>query len=144
MDPSMPPTLVEAMATEPFWIRGWLVVLVVTHLASVLFVVARDAGRWRMRVEPIAILASFLAAAVLMTWLYGQVGYTRLLGLAHLVFWTPAYLWVLSRRRAIGSASLFGKYVHVYLVVAGISLVIDAIDVVRYLVGDGHLLHRWG
>jgi hypothetical protein len=33
--------------------------------------------------------------------------------------------------------------VHAYLVIAGLSLVIDAIDFVRYLVGDGALLHRW-
>jgi hypothetical protein len=60
----------------------------------------------------------------------------RLLGVAHLVFWGPAYAWILTRRRAIGTASLFGKYVAFYLVIAGISLVVDAVDVVRYLVGD--------
>ena len=29
-------------------------------------------------------------------------------------------------------------------IMAGISLVIDVVDVVRYLVGGGALLHRWG
>jgi len=33
--------------------------------------------------------------------------------------------------------------VHLYLLIAGASLLIDAIDVVRYLVGDGELLGRW-
>jgi hypothetical protein len=145
MDPSNTLTLTEAMATEPLWLKSWLFLLVTTHFAAVLFVVGRESGRWRVRAEPIAILASFFAAAVLMNWLYTQLGYVRLLGLAHLVFWTPAYLWVLSRRRAIGRASLFGKYVHAYLVIAGISLAIDAVDVVRYLVGQSApLLHRWG
>lgn len=53
------------------------------------------------------------------------------------------WVWVLSRRRTIGTATLFGKYVHLYLLIAGASLLIDGVDVVRYLVGDGELLHRW-
>jgi len=142
---SMPPTLNDAMATEPLWLQAWIMVLVVANLAAVLFVVRRrETGGLGLRVEPIAIVLSFLAAGSFMGWLYEQVGYVRLLGLAHLVFWGPVWGWILSRRRAIGTASLFGRYVHVYLAIAGVSLLIDAIDVVRYLVGDGELLHRWG
>ena len=78
-----------------------------------------------------------MAAGVYMSWLYEQVGYVRLLGLPHLVFWTPVYVWVLLRRRTIGTNSLFGKYVLLYLAIAGISLVIDLVDVVRYVVDAG-------
>ncbi len=140
----MPETLGAAIATEPVWLQSWVFILGGAHLAGLAFVVGRDTGRWRVRLEPIAILASFLVAGALMGWLYGQVGYVRLLGLAHLVGWTPAFAWLLSRRRAIGTASLFGKYVHGYLIIAGTSLAIDAVDVIRYLLGDGQLLHRWG
>jgi len=140
---SMPETLNAAMATEPLWLKSWLFVLVSVHLASLVFFVDRAGARWTLRREPIAVLASFLLAGLLMNWLYGQVGYVRLLGLAHLVAWTPAYVWILTRRREIGSDSWFGRWIHAYLVVAGISLAIDAIDVVRHLLGDGALLHRW-
>lgn len=143
MDTAMPETLNAAIATEPIWLQAWVFLLVAVHLAGVLFVVGREDGQWRLRPEPIAIVVSFLAAGVLMGWLYGQVGYVRLLGLAHLVFWTPAFAWIVTRRRTIGVSSLFGKYIHAYLVIAGISLIIDAIDVVRYLIGDGQLLNRW-
>lgn len=139
----MPATLNDAIATEPLWLQAWVLALVVVNLAAVLFVAHRDGGRWRVRAEPVAILASFVAAGVFMGWLYEQVGYVRLLGLAHLVFWGPVWVWILSRRRAIGASTRFGQYVHVYLVVAGASLVIDAIDVARHLLGDGELLHRW-
>lgn len=30
-----------------------------------------------------------------------------------------------------------------YLVIAGISLLVDAVDVIRYLLGDGELYLRW-
>jgi hypothetical protein len=145
MEPStaIPANLNEAIATEPTWLQLWVLVLVVTNLVALLFVVGRRDGRFHVRYESIAILVSFFAAGAFMGWIYEQAGYVRLLGLAHLVFWTPAWVWILSRRRQIGTADLFGKYVHLYLGVAGLSLVIDAIDVVRYLVGDGELLNRW-
>lgn len=140
----MPPTLNEALATEPAWLQAWVMLLVITHLAAILFVVRRrPEGGLAVRPEPVAIVLSFLAAGLFMGWLYEQVGYVRLLGLPHLVFWGPVWVWLLRRRRSLGTQSLFGKYVHAYLLVAGTSLVIDLIDVVRYLVGDGQLLHRW-
>lgn len=136
----MPPTLGDAIATEPLWLQAWVTALVVTNLLAVLFVVGREAGRWRLRAEPIAILVAFFAAGALMSWMYEQVGYVRLLGLAHLVFWGPVWGWLLLRREAIGTRSWLGRYVHLYLVVAGISLAIDLVDVVRYGLGDGQLL----
>jgi hypothetical protein len=139
-----PATLNEAIATEPYWLQAWVLLLVVVHVAAVLFVVGRREGRFQMRWEPIAVLASFVAAAAFMSWLYDQVGYVRLLGLAHLIFWGPVWVWILTRSRSIGTGTWFGRYVRAYLVVAGISLAIDAVDVVRYLLGDGELLHRWG
>jgi len=139
----VPATLNDAIATEPTWLQAWVMALVVVNLAAVLFVAHREGNRWRVRAEPVAILVSFIGAGLFMGWLYEQVGYVRLLGLAHLLFWGPAWLWILSRRTAIGTGTRFGQYVHVYLAVAGASLVIDVIDVVRHLLGDGELLHRW-
>lgn len=134
---TMPLTLRDAMAAEPLWLQGWIGVLVVTNLLAVLFVVTRTAGRWRIRPEPLAILAAFVAAGLFMEWLYAQVGYVRLLGLAHLVFWGPVWAWLVTRRADIGTGTWFGRYLHLYLVIAGISLVIDAVDVIRHLLGDG-------
>ena len=135
-----PADLTAAIATQPAWIQGWVMVLVVVNLAALLFVVKREEGRFSVRVEPIAVVAAFFLAAVLMNWLYVQFGYVRLLGLGHLVFWTPVWAWIFARRAAIGTASVWGKYAHVYLVIAGISLVIDVVDVVRYLAGDAEPL----
>ena len=142
MNEDLPASLNAAIATESAWLQGWVAVLIIVNLASILFVVWRDAGHWRVRLEPLAILMSFFVASASMGWIYEQFGYVRLLGLAHLVFWGPVFGWILYRRAEIGTTSPFGKYAHVYLVIAGISLVIDSIDVLRYLVGDGQLLNR--
>ena len=133
-----PATLSEAIALQPVWLLGWIGILVATNLAAVLFVVGRRDGRWLFRPEALAILIAFFAAASLMEYLYGLYGYVRLLGLAHLLFWTPVYAWIYFRRRPLHppSQSLFGKYLVVYLVINGISLVIDVVDVARYFIGD--------
>jgi len=134
---TVPATLNDAIAAQPLWLQGWVMVMVVVHALALVFIVHRTPAGWRVRPEPIAILVAFVAAGALMTWLFGQVGYVRLLGLAHLVFWGPVYVWILRRRRQIGAGSLFGKYVLLYLVIAGLSLVVDTLDVVRYVIGDG-------
>jgi len=140
MSAEMPSSLVDAMMAEPLWLQLWVMLLVVVHLAALPFAVTRGAGGgWRPRYQALAILASFLLAGAFMNWLYAQVGYVRLLGLAHLVFWLPVYVWVW-RTRERQSGTLYGRYVVVYLVVAGISLLIDSVDVIRYLLGDGALL----
>lgn len=135
-----PPSLMEAMATEPLWLQMWVSLLVIVHLAALLFVVRREREQgWQFRIEPLAIFASFVVAAAIMNWMYGQFGYVRLLGLAHLVGWTPVFVWMYMVRHRFPVATVLGKYLRLYLVIAGISLVIDAIDVIRYMLGDGQL-----
>ena len=131
-----PATLSEAIALQPGWLLTWIYALVATNLAAVLFIFGRVDGKWKFRLEALAILLSFIAAGSFMEYLYGQYGYVRLLGIAHLVFWTPVYIWIWRRRAEhFPTTTLFGKYLIVYLVVDGISLVIDAIDVVRHFTG---------
>ena len=144
MEDAIQPTLIDGMLSQPPAIIAWLVVLGGSQLAAIAFVVGRVQGSWRFRPEAFAILASFMIAGQLMEWLHTECGYVRLLGLAHLVFWTPVYAWVFTRRRAIGTGSVFGKYVVAYLVIAGISLAIDALDVVRYALGDTGSLNPLG
>lgn len=141
MNDTMPANLEAAIATEPMWLQVWIIILVVTNLAAVLFIVTKKSGSYRPRIESIAILASFLAAGLFMSWLYAQVGYVRLLGLAHLVFWLPVYVWLVGKYRKGEFVAPFKQYLMVYFLVAGLSLVIDTADVARYLLGDTQPLH---
>lgn len=140
---SIPATLAEAILTEPLWLQLWLMLLVMANLAAIAFLPDRREAGWQVRKESLAIIVSFIAAAIIMDWMYASYGYVRLLGLAHIVAWTPAYVFVLMQRKRLGLSTWFGKYIHVYLIVAGLSLVVDAADVVRYLLGDGELYLRW-
>ncbi|MFU8814786.1 MAG: hypothetical protein ACNA7W_05540 [Pseudomonadales bacterium] len=61
-----------------------------------------------------------------------------------LIAWTPVYTWILLRRHRFDAGTAYGNYIRAYLVIAGISLIIDAADVLRYLAGDAELFMRWG
>tara|TARA_B110000971_G_C19865580_1_gene433689 strand:+ start:354 stop:773 length:420 start_codon:yes stop_codon:yes gene_type:complete len=132
----LPATLGEAIALQPPWLMSYLYVLVAANLGAIFFIVQRTQDGWRPRYEAIAIVVAFLLAGEFMEYLYSQYGYVRLLGLAHLFVWTPVYIWVFTRRKHFTDAPIFSKFVLFYLVMAGISLTIDTIDVARYLLGE--------
>tara|TARA_B110000858_G_scaffold194218_1_gene248160 strand:- start:1266 stop:1706 length:441 start_codon:yes stop_codon:yes gene_type:complete len=140
---SIPATLNEAISSEPLWLQVWVMLLVIANLAAIPFALTKVEGAWKLRKECLAIIVSFIAAAILMNWMYDTFGYVRLLGMAHLIAWTPAFVYVLMRRKELGMSTAFAKYLHFYLIVAGLSLAIDFLDVVRYFLGDGELYLRW-
>lgn len=136
MNETMPADLGAAIALQPAWLQTWVMVLVIVNLAAALFLVARRDGKFSVRVEALAILVSFFAAGAAMGWLYEQLGYVRLLGLPHLVFWLPVYAWLVVKFRRNEFTPPFKHYLLLYFLVAGISLVLDFVDVFRYLLGE--------
>lgn len=79
---------------------------------------------------------AFILAAVLLNMMYDKLGYVRLLGLPHLVFWTPLAIHLWQRLRSGAVAGLFRWVMIVLLVTVLASLMLDAADVARYLFGE--------
>lgn len=118
----------EYVALQPLWLQIWLIVLVGINLAALLFVL-KD---WRPRI----IVLAFVLVALIMGPMFAKFGYTRILGLVHVIVWTPlmAYLW--KTRKTYPAHIWTNRYVYVFMLIVGISLVVDYVDVVRYLLGD--------
>ena len=108
-------------------VRLWLMLLLAANLAAPLF--------FLHRAEAQVVLLAFVASMVVMIILTGLTGFTRLLGLGH-VFWIPMIIWLWPRLDQIPSDDAFGVWIRVMIAVNTLSLVIDAVDVVRYLAGD--------
>jgi len=121
----------EYIAQEPLWLQAWIYWLGIANVASVLFVWKSVEARWAA--------AAFVGVILFGGWLFDQVGYVRLMGLPHVVFWTPLLVYLYRRRATIDPKTVTGAYLYVLFATDGISLVIDYIDVVRYLLGDGAL-----
>ena len=105
----------------------WLAVLVATNLVVPMFFLQR----WEARV----VLGTILASLALMTFLTGRYGFTRILGLGH-ILWVPMLAFLVARLGDIPDNDAFGIWIRAVIVLNSLSLVIDAIDVIRYIAGD--------
>lgn len=124
------PDMMTLIAQEPWWLSSWVYWLIAINSLSLFFAFTRNEAHW--------VLTAWLGNLIMMPMLFEAVGYVRLLGLTHIVFWTPlvVYLW---RQRSEFGSSWSGRYLWVVLATNSASLIIDYIDVVRYLLGDGDL-----
>lgn len=117
--------LMAELSAQPAPLSYWLNWMGFVNLLLPLAFVWRH---WEARI----VILVFLANAVFMALLYEQMGYGKHLGLAHVVFWTPLVLWLVTRFDAIRAQSaLFAVYVLVLIATNTISLGIDYADVIE-------------
>ena len=62
-------------------------------------------------------------------------GFTRLLGLMHF-FWIPLLIYFWTLLPEIPANGFLGIWIRSVICLNGISLVIDTVDVIRYIAGD--------
>lgn len=120
-------TLMQNIFAQPTWLVAWVGWLMLVNTASVIFV-RQVPARW--------VLAAWIGNALTMTALHVEFGFTRILGLSHVIWWTPLliYLW-----RAQALRTLTGPARHWLLALVlsnGVSLVVDYVDVARYALGE--------
>ena len=130
MTPEIP--LGEAIATLPTTVRYWIMWMNVTMLAAlVIFALNRPT-----RMTALVLLLTNVAMIAFMTWLYNRVGLVRLLGLPHLIFWTPLVVWFVLQLRRGGLPRQPMTAMVILTITLSISLIFDAVDVARWLLGE--------
>jgi len=112
---------------EPLWLQTWVFWMMIINTASIIFIKHRGAQ---------VALGCWIGNMIFMSLLFEQVGYVRLLGLPHVVFWTPLVIYLVMTWRQHRGKGLFSAYIMVLIATNTISLVIDYIDVIRYLLGE--------
>lgn len=115
---------------EPLWLQAWVGWMMLINTASLVFLKQPSAR---------VVLVAWIGNIITMSVLYEMVGYVRLLGLSHVIWWTPLAIYLYKQRAQFDVQTLFGKWARVLLVTIIVSLVVDYIDVVRYFMGDGAL-----
>ncbi|MCR9270713.1 MAG: hypothetical protein NXH72_12050 [Hyphomonadaceae bacterium] len=119
----------DLMANSPDWVLIWLQVLIGVLALSVLFAPFRPEAR--------AILVGTLMGIGMTIVIYAQFGFTRILGVGHILFWTPTLFYMLSLQ---GTASVektwFSRWLWLAIAVMAVSLALDYSDLVRYLLGE--------
>lgn len=87
------------------------------------------------RIEGQVVLIVFVLSAGLMMFLFAAKGFTRILGAGH-ILWLGLLPWLWGRLDSIQSEGSLSNWMIIIIVLNGISLVIDVIDVIRYARGD--------
>ena len=111
----------------PLW-KAWLLALVSANLFAPLFFIGR--------VEAQVVVAALMVSMVLMTILTGRFGFSRVLGLGHIIAWVPLLAFLLTRLPDTPSSDPFGLWLRVVIALDAASLVIDTVDVARFFAGD--------
>jgi hypothetical protein len=104
----------------------WMAGLPLINLSSIFFL---------PRTEAWVVLGTGLLAATIMTVLHAKLGYVRLLGIGHFV-WIPMLIWLGFRLDNILEGTLFRGWILTLMAMNTVSLLLDIIDLIRYLRGD--------
>ncbi len=80
-------------------------------------------------------IAAFFAGAIVQSTLHSRLGFVRLLGLGH-IFWIPLVIWFGFRLGEVGVDSPFGIWLASLVLLNSVSLVIDVVDVIRFVSGE--------
>ena len=125
-------TFDQAMATQPAWVQYWVTWMAVAIVGTFVLLLFSKATRR----DAIIILLANVAVYFVMMWLYEKVGFVRLLGIVHIVFWTPlaVYLWLRLKDDAITAP--FRQIIWIFLATILASLAFDFADVARYMFGE--------
>lgn len=119
--------MISHILEEPAWLQIWVFWMMAVNTASLVFVRHTEA-RW--------VLAAWAGNAATMSLLFELAGYTRLLGLSHVLWWTPLLVYLYRRDLRARRPEPYGTWLRALFLTNLASLVIDYADVARYLLGD--------
>ena len=124
-------TLQEAIAAQPTWVVIWTNWLLFGAFVMPLVLLIWRESRFTGIVTA---LASVLSATAI-DWMFGAMGYVKLLGLPHVLIWTPLVFFLLAQARKADMPVWPRRVIWVIAGTIVVSLVFDYVDVARYLLG---------
>ena len=108
-------------------LAAWISLLLAANMAGSLLYI--------QTLEAKVVLAALVAGAVTQMAMFGTLGFVRLLGIGH-IYWVPMIFWLWTRLDPTSLTSPFALWIMAVIALDGISLIIDAIDVARYIRGE--------
>jgi hypothetical protein len=130
MDNAM--TFNEAMFSSTGWIRVWFYWLGYAIVATPV-ILAFSKGTRR---DALIVLLTNICVIASMGWLYEQTGYVRLLGVVHVILWTPLFIYLFGRAKNGEMALPLRLVIWLFVATLAVSLAFDYVDVMRYLLGE--------
>lgn len=121
--------MTEMQANSPTWVIVWVNFMVAILALAIPFSFSYREARWILLGSVLGMIGTIVA--------YSLFGFTRLLGLGHIIFWTPTLIYVITVRGwKTYNKTLFSRWLIVAAIVMGLSLMFDVIDLLRWILGD--------
>jgi hypothetical protein len=120
-------SLVRDARRFPIWWRAWFWLLALVNLIGPLFFIGR--------LEAQLTLAAYAVAGVVIVPLHRRLGWVRLLSVGH-VAWLGLVPWLVSRYLETAPSGTFRAWLLAVIVVDGVCLVIDVVEITRYWRGE--------
>ena len=122
----------DAMFSNTGGIRFWFYWLGYVIVATPVILAFSKATRR----DALIVLLTNISVIVAMGWLYRQIGYVRLLGVVHVILWTPLFVYLFNRAKNGELTLAFRLVIWIFVATLAVSLAFDYVDVVRYLLGE--------
>lgn len=119
--------LTHINASPIHWVI-WMNLMGLMNFGAIIFVLKDVRAR--------VVVLTMICNLIFMSLLFTQFGYTRILGLSHIVFWTPLLVYLWKKRASFPSHIWATRWMWGVMIVNGVSLIIDYMDVMRYVLGD--------
>ena len=117
----------KGLMNQSLPVKLWVGLLVIFNMIIPLFFLDR--------LEAQIVVAGLMASMMLMTLITATTGFSRLLGLGH-IFWIPLLYFLATHLDQIPSDDAFGVWVRSLMVINAASLIVDGVDVFKYLAGE--------
>jgi hypothetical protein len=88
------------------------------------------------RLDAVIVFLTNLAMFIGMAWIYEQIGYVRLMGIVHVILWTPLFVYLVLRAKNGEMPLLCRLVMWMFAATLAVSLVFDYTDVIRYVMGE--------
>ena len=119
----------EMTTNSPTWVLVWVNVTVAVLALSIAFSFGYREARWILLGVTLGMLGTIGA--------YALFGFTRLLGLGHILFWTPTLIYIVTVRGwKTYHKTLFSRWLILAAIIIGISLAFDVVDLLRWILGE--------
>lgn len=121
--------MTEMEANSPVWVIVWVNFMVAILALAIPFSFSYREAKWILLGSVLGMIGTIVA--------YSLFGFTRLLGLGHIIFWTPTLIYIITVRGwKTYHKTLFSRWLVVAAIVMGVSLAFDVIDLLRWILGD--------
>ena len=117
----------KTMMRMPVHWQVWLGALVLVNIVVPFFFIHT--------LEAQIILVMGVGGLTIMSVIFSARGFVRLLGIGH-IGWIPMVFWLGMRLEQVPADSMFGYWLLAVVVLDSLSLIIDTIDVLRYVKGE--------